>query len=89
MGVQFPGEKRYVTLEWPLSLARRGKRNCQSSEAKLSAVGFEPVPHHPVASASQPSNPLGHKFFDLICLGFGRIIQYVGLMAIPVYRAYI
>ena len=41
------------------TLARRGKRNCQSSEAKLSAVGFERVPHRPAASASQCSNPLG------------------------------
>ena len=43
------------------SLARRGKRNCQSSKAKLSAVGFEPVPHSPFASASQRSNPLGPR----------------------------
>ena len=41
------------------TLAKRGKRNCPSSEEKFSAVGFEPDPHRPVASAIQRSNPLG------------------------------
>ena len=42
------------------TLARRDKLNCQSPEAKLSAVGFEPVSHRPAAGASQRSHPLGH-----------------------------
>ena len=33
----------------------------KSSEGKLSAVGFEPVPRRPVASAGQRSTPLGHR----------------------------
>ena len=40
---------------------QRGKRNCQSSEAKFSAVGFEPSRDRPVTSPSQRSNPLGHR----------------------------
>ncbi len=43
------------------TLATRDKRNCQSSEAKFSAVGFEPSRDYPVASPSQRSNPLGYR----------------------------
>ena len=55
------------------TLAKWGKRNCQSSEAnKVAAAGFEP---RTIRSPVQRSNPLGHSapflffiYFSSICL---------------------
>ena len=43
----------------PKDTGKAGKRNFQSSEAKFSAMGFEPGRDRPVTSPSQCSNTLG------------------------------
>ena len=45
-----------VWLVWGGLSSSHTERNCQSSEAKFSAVGFEPGQDRPVTSPSQRSN---------------------------------